>query len=39
MFVMHDEIDFGQYLLDTEGGRKVRDASLYLQDMMCSLKK
>lgn len=34
MFVMHDEIDFGQYLLDTEGGRKVRDAGLYLQDMI-----
>ena len=34
MFVEPDDIDFEQYMLDTEGGRKVRDAGLYIDDMI-----
>jgi len=34
LFVTPDEIDFSAYMLDTEGERKVRSASLYLQDMI-----
>lgn len=37
MFVEPDEIDFAAYMVETEGGRKVRAASLYLQDMIDAL--
>lgn len=39
MFVVPDEIDFSQYMEDTECGRKVRDASLYLAEMIDEIGK
>lgn len=34
MFVVKDEIDFSAYMQETSGGRKIRDVSDYLQEMI-----